>query len=329
MKTRALLLDEQLRLEVGWRDLSDPAAGEALVRVEHAGVCGSDLHVMATGAWVASWPATLGHEVAGVVEACPGGELATGTPVVVDSRVPCGCCAGCGRAANLCERLAWVGEALPGGFAEHLVIAASSLVVRPEALEGAIAALAEPLAVAMHAIGRATDPPGGGVLEHALVVGYGPIGALAHAELERRHPGVVVTVRERLEERRLLASAFGARVGDVAPPGGGYPLVVDAAGTPAALHEAIRAAARGGCVLLVALGHHPVELLPADLAEASLSLVGCSGFAGELPGAVAELTADPDRYRPLVTEAVLLEEAPLRLAELTRRPSAGKLLVCP
>ncbi len=337
MSTRALLLDRSLELTLGRRDLRQPGAGEALVRVEFAGVCGSDLHVLRSGAWVSYWPATLGHEVSGVVEACPGGELAPGTPVVADSRVPCGRCAGCARAANLCESLAWLGEVVPGGFAEHLVLPVGSLVVHPPELDPAIAVLAEPLAVAMHAVSRAAgvlgSSPGAqpGALapgERALVLGYGPIGALVHAELSRRYPQLEVSVRDPLAERRLLATAFAARDGDESP-GSGFDLVVDAAGSARSLAEAVAATSHGGCVVVVALGHEPVEVLPAELAERSLALVGCSGFAGELPEAVGVLAGDPDRFLPLVSETVLLEEAPQRLADLRRHPAAGKLLVRP
>src|ERR1039457_5570415 len=88
MKTDALLLDEQLHLTLGTRRLPAPVPGEALVRVAWAGVCGSDLHVLETGAGVASWPAPLGHEVVGVVQDRPGREIAPGTTVVVDPRLP-------------------------------------------------------------------------------------------------------------------------------------------------------------------------------------------------------------------------------------------------
>ena len=319
--TRALLLDEQLRLSLGERQLAPPRPGEALVRVEHAGVCGSDLHVLSSGAWVSYWPATLGHEVVGLVSSCPGGELAAGTRVVVDSRVPCGSCAGCSRAANLCERLAWVGEAFPGGFAEELVIAASSLVPCPQQLEPAIAVLAEPLAVAMHAVSRATRSP-----QRVLLLGYGPIGALVHAEIEHRFPQAAVHVREPLGSRRQLAAAFGA---DTSEPPAAPDLVVDAAGYPGSLVDALALTARGGELLVVALGHEAVSVVPADLVEQAVTVSGCSGFDDELPAAVARLAADPERYRPLVTEAVLLEEAVERLSAIGGQPAAGKLVIAP
>jgi threonine dehydrogenase-like Zn-dependent dehydrogenase len=67
----AFLLGADLGMTVGRRTLADPGPDEAVVRVEWAGVCGSDLHVMRTGAWVTEWPATLGHEIYGRVVGGP------------------------------------------------------------------------------------------------------------------------------------------------------------------------------------------------------------------------------------------------------------------
>ncbi|MGA3221304.1 MAG: alcohol dehydrogenase catalytic domain-containing protein [Acidimicrobiales bacterium] len=332
MKTDALLLDQQLRMTLGTRELPFPAPGEALVRVAWAGVCGSDLHVLKTGAWVAYWPATLGHEVVGVVQDCPGGEMAPGTTVVLDSRLPCGACPGCAVAPSLCHQMTWMGEARPGGFARHLVVPVRSLVRCPPDLEPAIAVLAEPLAVAMHAVSRLAHRP-----HDALVLGYGPIGALVHLELVRRWPGLPVFVSEPAAERRRLGLALGASPapGPSGPEGGGdggargFSLVVDAAGYPGSLTDACAGTANGGTVLVVALSAEAVSLVPAQLAERALTIVGSIGFDGELEEALVVLAADADRYRPLVSEAVLLEEAAERLAALGRSPSAGKVVVRP
>jgi threonine dehydrogenase-like Zn-dependent dehydrogenase len=346
MKTRALLLDRSLKLSVGHRDLPCPSDGEALVRVEFAGVCESDLHLLCAGRRISYWPATPGHEVSGVVELCPGAELPPGTPVVADSRIPCGCCTGCAQSAGVCDALAWLGEALHGGFAQHLVVPVRSLITCSPALDPAVAALSEPLAMAMHVVSQAAaalDDRSGGSLpdifgrgrawstgdpDRALVIGYSTIGALVHAELTRQFPRMKVSVREPLAERGLLASAFGADLDDGATPPPGYPLVIDTGHSERSLREAIEAA-ESGAIVLVALGHESVQLVPADLARASRALVGCSSFADELPAAVSVLATDPDRYVPLVTETVLLEEAPKRLRALRQYPSGGKVLVRP
>lgn len=331
--TEALLLDEHLKLRMGTRQLAPPLVGEALVRVAWAGVCGSDLHVLRTGEWVAYWPATLGHEVVGVVEDCPGAEIPRGTVVVVDSRLPCRECAGCQQAACLCENMSWLGEVIPGGFARHLVVPVTSLVPCPPELEPAIAVLAEPLAIAMHAVSSLARWP-----EDALVVGYGPIGALVHLELTRRWPDLPVTVSEIFEPRRQLALALGACLAPLPPgPQEGvsgseaplFSLVVDTAGYSRSVLDACARAANGGTVLVVALSFDAVTLVPAELVQRTLTISGSVGFDDELEEALAVLASNPDRYRPLITEAVLLEEAVERLAALSSEPSAGKVVVRP
>jgi threonine dehydrogenase-like Zn-dependent dehydrogenase len=199
----------------------------------------------------------------------------------------------------------------------------TSLVPCPPELEPAIAVLAEPLAVAMHAISGLARPP-----DDVLLLGYGPVGALVHLELARRWPTLPVAVSEIFEPRRQLAVALGAR--RPAPPGSSrYSLVVDTAGYPKSLSDACTLAANGGTVLVVALSFAPVMMVPADLVQRTLTIAGSVGFDGELDDALRVLAANPDRYRPLVTEAVLLEEAAQRLIALRDAPSAGKVVVRP
>ena len=101
----AFLLERDLSMSVGTRELPDPGPDEALLEVEWAGLCGSDLHVMRTGDWVAEWPATLGHEIFGRVAQAPAGsDLDVGAPVVADSRIACGVCAACLRERSRCLR---------------------------------------------------------------------------------------------------------------------------------------------------------------------------------------------------------------------------------
>jgi len=76
-------------------------------------------------------------------------------------------------------------------------------------------------------------------------------------------------------------------------------------------------------------GREPVKIVPDLLAGRGLMVAGSTGFSGELAHAVAALSSDPERYRPVVTESVLLDEAPSRLRELLESPSAGKVLIRP
>lgn len=323
LRTEALLLEQDLTLSLGIRELPSPDTGQALLRVDWAGVCGSDLHVMRTGDWVRYWPSTLGHEIVGTVQSCPGGELNTGARVVIDSRVACGRCTGCETAPNRCERLMWVGEAQPGGFASKCVLPVSNLMPCPETLESAIAVLAEPLAVALHALNRVGHVP-----TRMLVLGYGPLGALIHLAAQQRWPETTIEVVEPMPARRQLAAALGARATE---PGQSQraELVIDAAGYPGSLSDAISLSENGGSVAVVALGHTPVQTDPVEVAEREVSVVGVNGFDQELSTAAANLSEDPDRYRPVITEALLLQEAAERLPSLQDVPSVGKVVITP
>ncbi len=84
---------------------------------------------------------------------------------------------------------------------------------------------------------------------------------------------------------------------------------MDTAGYPQSLSDACTLAANGGTVLVVALSFDPVTVVPAELVERTLTIAGSVGFDDELEEALSVLAANPDRYRPLITEAVLLEEA--------------------
>jgi threonine dehydrogenase-like Zn-dependent dehydrogenase len=322
---RALLLDEDLTISVGDRELPALGQDEALVAVEWAGLCGSDLHVMRSGAWVASWPATLGHEIFGRVQRT--GERVTlmpGTPVIADSRVPCGACTAC-MAADLdrCEHPAFVGEAFPGGFATHCVLPARNLQAVPESLNGAVAVLAEPLAVVLHALDQLDGTPA-----RVAILGHGPIGALAQIELRRRHPDVHVDVAEPAALRAGFARALGAATADAAAElSGGYDLVIDAAGYAMSLPDAVRLAGPSAQILLLALGDHEAFVRPSELVERRLRIVGCNAFVSELPAAVALLAAEGWRYAPVVTEAISLDELPTTARRQLERPDAVKVLV--
>ncbi len=315
--TPSVLLGRDLRLVLGERRLPAPAADEALVRVEWAGLCGSDLHVMRTGDWVREWPATLGHELVGRVEAAGADAgLLPGAAVVADSRFPV---AGGG--------FEFVGEACPGGFATHCVLPASLLHPVPDGLDGATAVLAEPLAVALHALGRLAAAP-----ERVAILGHGPIGALLHAELHRRFPAARVDVAEPASLRAALAAAFGtARVADAATDldAGAYDVVIDCAGYPQALPDALRLVADAGEVLLLAIGHSVPDVPARTLVERGLRLTGCNAFTDELPAAVALLASDGWRFLPVVTDTVDLAEAPAAFERQLAAPEAVKLLVRP
>lgn len=310
----AVELGQDLRFRFARRAFRAPIAGELRVRVEWAGICGSDLHVARTGRWVTDWPAVLGHEFFGHVDAVGENvDLAPGTPVVADSRIACGACAGCAASPAECVNLAFVGEACAGGFATHCLLPASSVVTVPLDLDGAIAALAEPLACALHALGHL-----GRVPERVAILGHGPLGALVHLALRDLDDSIEIAVAEPLELRAELALALGAELLPEDASDGVFDAVFDVAGYAGSLGRAVSLCAVGGDVVVVALASGQEKIGPSALVEREVIVRGSHAFRDELPTAVTLLASAPWRFRPLVTDAVELDQLPRFLeTELT------------
>jgi L-iditol 2-dehydrogenase len=231
---RAALLfgDEDLRVV----DIADPVAGpgEAVVRIEAATTCGTDVKMWRRGhPMIAGYPARFGHEMAGVRED-------TGERVLVGDSVACGRCRWCvGGRPQICGDPRW----LFGGFAEKMAAPEEALHAVPDGLEPAAAAMAEPLAAGVHAIARA---PARELAPDAGVLGGGPMGQMLAALLVAE--GRTVTLADRHAERRAQAEAAGAmsaeRLGD-------HDIVFEAVGRPDAWRAAVQSCARGGCVVFV------------------------------------------------------------------------------
>ena len=205
MKAARLYAKDDLRVEV----VPDPVpgAGEILVRVRAAMICGTDLRMLANGSKVL--PVTLGHELAGVIEEVGPGVrgYARGQAVAVAPNYGCGVCDQCvaGRTHH-CASLSAIGIHLDGGFAEYVrvpapAVAQGNVCPVPEGLSFVEAALAEPFSCVYASFERAHLAPGDAV----LVIGAGPIG-LMHAKLYAMGGAGLVMIHD-LNEQRLAVVA--------------------------------------------------------------------------------------------------------------------------
>ena len=191
-------------LRVESRPTPQPGPDDVLVAVEYCGICGTDLHMVNDG-W--GRPGSIGgHEYSGRVVAV-GSQVADWQPgdaVVGGPEASCGHCEYCrdGRAMLCPERGTPGVSAYQGAFADFIRVHESQLLRIPAGLEARAAALAEPLAVALHGITRSGIAAG----QRALVTGAGPIGMLTLAALRAR--GVDdVTLSEPADPRRQLGGA--------------------------------------------------------------------------------------------------------------------------
>lgn len=289
------------------RVVEDPlgplAPGMVRVRFGAGGICGSDLHYFRharTGDFVVRSPLVLGHEVAGeIVEiSAEAPALAVGDRVAVNPSRWCGHCARCAEGrANLCENIYFMGSAsktphMQGGFASVFDATPAQCVKVPHAIAYQAAALAEPLAVSLHAVARAGDIAG----RNVILFGAGPIGLLTMLAAGLKGCGEL-TVVDIAEAPLAFASKLGAnRTIDLSSGDeelkalashGAIDVAFEISGTAAGLAAAIASVRRGGTVVQV--GNLPGGQIPvaanAVMAK-EINLNGTFRFDAEFDQAV-------------------------------------------
>ena len=294
---------QDLRVE----EVPEPDAGDgvAVVEVQAATTCGTDVKMWRHGHRILPpYPCRFGHETAGV-------RADTGERVLVSDSVACGACGPCqsGR-PQICRNPTWV----LGGFAERIAAPAAALHPIPDALPAEAAAMAEPLAAAVHAVARGTDAG------DVAILGGGPMGLMLTALLVAQ--GRDVTVADPHAERRAQAIDLGARSAEHLDDR--HELVFEAVGRTEAWREAAAAAAPGGVVVLV--GGCPtgteVSFQTGPLHYEELELRGSFHHSPEeVDEALAALAADEALWRTLRGPTISLEELPEALRTPTRGPS--------
>lgn len=294
----------------------EPGPGSVRIAVEAAGICGSDLHNFSTGQWISRTPSVAGHEFSGRITALGQGVLglSVGQAVVVDSRFWCGECPECREGnRNACERLGFVGEVCDGGFAEQVILPARLVQPRPEAMDPRVAAMSEPLAVALHAINKVAPTDGAAV----LVVGCGTIGGLCALALSHRHGGRLLLADRNAERARMVANVTGGQAVELTPDAiaaanQGRPLrfAIDATGSIAALRQLLEVVGPNSVLGLVGISHGKLDLDPNHLVEREIQLVGCHAFKDELPEAVALADTLSEPLLSLLDEEIGLEQVP-------------------
>ena len=160
-----------------------PGPGEVLVEIAQCGICGSDLHMVLER--YAKPGAILGHEWSGIVASAPSGSVWTHGDRVVGNPAPgCGVCRPCRRGRpSVCLKRAPVNYlGYQGAFCRYMTVSAEDLIRIPDSLPTRVAALAEPTAIALHAVRVAGVNPD----DRVLVTGAGPVGLLITAVLRAK-----------------------------------------------------------------------------------------------------------------------------------------------
>jgi len=273
----------------------EPGPGEVLVEIAECGICGSDLHMVLER--YAKPGAILGHEWSGIVASAPSGSgWSSGDRVVGNSSPGCGVCRPCrrGRPSVCLERPSADYLGYRGAFCRYKTVAADGLIRLPDALPTRVAALTEPTAIALHAVGLG----GVGPDDRVLVTGAGPVGLLLIAVL--RAQGISdVTVSEPSAVRRQRALDVGAsRV--VTPdtleePPMGHPVeepyavVFECSGHASAIEAALNQLDYAGTLVIVGTGFAPPRINQNRLIIFELEIVGAYNYDNDGFGPAVDL----------------------------------------
>jgi L-iditol 2-dehydrogenase len=288
--------------EVSYRDLDSPAVGadDVLVASREAGLCRTDVEVM-TGIftdprWV-HFPVIPGHEWAGTVVDVGANvdSVRVGDRVVCEGLIGCHRCAACRRGeTHWCERIEALGFTRPGGYAELVAVPARVVHPLPDHVSFDAGVLIEPTSVVLHGLEKARPQPG----ETVGVIGIGTLGSLAIALLRLHSPARLVAYGVRDAELEL-ALQLGAD--EVVIAGAGQArdaaeldLVVDTAGSPAAVALATEICRPGGRAVLLGLAGDGRSLtLPSDLLTGKdMTLIGSLGYPASVWARVVGLVSN-------------------------------------
>jgi len=321
------------------------------IRVRWCGICGSDLHEYREGPMLIpkkphpltgkSAPIILGHEFSGDVVAVgrEAKRIAVGDRVTINCLLYCGTCAYCRRGEyNMCLRLATVGLAWDGAFAETVVVPEYTVLKIPDEVTYEMGAFAEPLAVAVRAVKRSRLKFG----EAVGVIGAGPIGLLVLQAAKAAGASKLFAI-EPIEQRRKLAKQLGANeVFDPAQSDVGKEIAdrteglranvaFECVGSQSAFDTALRITGRRAMIVMVGMAIKPLEVPFLRLWGHEKEMTTCTGYVDEYPTALSLLADRRVKVEPMITGRIKLDEFVEKgIKEMIQHPENHiKILVTP
>ncbi len=327
-------------------------AGQVRIRIEVCGICGSDLHEYTSGPFIIpsrphpltgreGGPIILGHEFAGEVTEVGEGvtKVQTGDRVTVNPLIYCGECHYCRKGNHLmCSKLATVGFAWDGAFAEYGVFPEYSIFKLPESVTYEMGACVEPLSVAVHAVNRSGLKIG----DNVAVIGAGPIGLLVQQACKAAGAGKVF-VSEPMKARIETSQKMGANavlnpaevdIGkEIARLTDGLraDIAFDCVGIKQTFESCIKATGRRARICIVGLALKPIEVSFMRLWGHEKELTFSQGYDGEFPAAINYLADGRVNVDDYISKTVSLDDiVEGGIKELISNPDKNvKILVKP
>jgi len=311
--------------------------GMVKVKVEYAGICGSDMHEYLAGTYAIRTQPVLGHEFSGVVVEVGEGvtNVKTGDRVAVEPPIPCGECDNCQRGfVNLCTARQGYGYTISGGFAQYAVVKEENIFHLPETMGLELGALVEPTAVAVHAVRQSQLKLG----DTAAIFGAGPIGLLLLQAVKAAGASEIFVV-EVSEERRQKALGLGAThainpidTDAVAfireKTNGGVNVAYDAAGVQATFTSGVSSVRPGGEFKVVSVWEKPVEFNPNMIVMTEAKISGSYAYNRLFPEVIRLLASGAIDGQAVITSKIALDDIVEKGFELlTKDRSQCKILV--
>ncbi len=313
--------------------------GEALIRVEYAGICGSDVHVFCGQHGTATYPRIPGHEFSGTLVEARGvirDQLKPGDPVVVQPVWSCGFCEACITGHdNVCQSLHILGIHKDGGFAQYVKVPAEKVYRLPQQISLKLGALTEPLAVAVHDVRTSGIRAG----QKALIIGGGPIGILIG--LVAQYSGAEVYISEINAFRIKFMEAMGFCVLDGTDPcgldrineitdGRGFDVVYEVSGSRAGQQMMTSACKIRGTIMAIGMGGttapvHMGELIAREQRLEGVRIHSQVNYEGALR--LLEKEWFRDKLEKIITRTFPLEEFEQAMEYQIRDPYHFKVLI--
>jgi propanol-preferring alcohol dehydrogenase len=307
-------------LELSEVPVPEPRGAEVRIRIAGCGVCRSDLHIVDGSQPRVRLPVTLGHEIAGWVDAFGSGatrSLPIGEPVVVFGGWGCGSCRECVRGeAQRCERGESPGFQRDGGYAEYVIVPDAAYLVPLGSLDPIRSAvLADAGVTPFRAVSRATPWLDEGA--RVLLIGFGALGQFA---IQYLPDDATVAVRD-LDPRKVeLARSLGAAESLDGPA----EVVFDFVGTSQTMAAAAEAVAPGGLISVVGEGG---GVLPFSFDSPPVEAFVTTTAWGSLDDLQRVVALAPDLRWDV--ETMPLRDAPLALERLAAGEVMGRLVLVP
>jgi L-iditol 2-dehydrogenase len=299
-------------------DAAAPIAGanQVVVSVRAVGICGSDVHGYTGSTGRRTPPMIMGHEFSGVVHAVGAGvsRAKPGDEVVVTPIFPFN---GIGQ-----RRVLGV-FSTPGAYAEQVVVHESMLYPKPSNVSWRQASMAEPLAVALHAVTRTPIPLMGTV----AIVGSGAIGLLTMLAARLAGAGKII-VTDRIPHRLEMAEELGADLAiniqeqDAVQSildytnGVGVDCAIEAVGLSASVQQAHQITRNGGHVTWIGNNERMIELDMQEVVARELTVSGTYGFSAEFAKAIDVIASGRLNIEPMIERVAPLHEGPQWIDDL-------------